>query len=141
MRLGSGASVVPHLCIRGSSAYWPREGSYQAWRFTMRHSGPDLHGVSRPKPMILNVCSVPGSRSFSSTMTNQAESKHEVWPEVLDGGERGQMWDVSRRPLKGRGMAAQPSPRAKHWESQRRPSRVTLLPKLRLQVTRLGLLT
>lgn len=78
-------------------------GPEKAWRFTMRHSGPDLHGVNRPKPMILDVCPVPGSRSFPSTMTNQAESKHEVWQGELDGGERGQMWNVARRPLKGRG--------------------------------------
>lgn len=137
--LSPGASAVPHLGIRGSSAYWPREGSCQAWRLTMRHSGPDLRGVNRPKPMTLNVCPVPGSRSFPSTMTNQAESKHEVWQGELDDGGRGQMWDVARRPLKGWG-ATQPSPRAKRWGSQRGP-RVTLPPELRLQVTSLGLLT
>lgn len=69
----------------------------------MRHRGPDLRGVNRPKAMALKVCPLPGSRSFPGTMTNQAESKHEVWQGELDGGERGQMWDVARRPLKVRG--------------------------------------
>lgn len=53
--------------------------------------------------MALKVCPVPGSRSFPGTMTNQAESKHEVWQGELDSGERGQMWDVARRPLKVQG--------------------------------------
>lgn len=50
--------AMPHPWVQGSSAYWPREGSCQALRFTMVPSSPDLCGISRPKPIMLSVCPV-----------------------------------------------------------------------------------